>query len=136
MIAPSPILVDTSVWIDFFSRSPGPAGNKLRLLIQDAAPLALAGIIVTAILQGLTRDAERIENYLSQWGILEPEGLGTYLQAAGISRLARSKGVAITTVDALIASLAVDHGVRLFTLDKDFLNLARVIPLELFLSDS
>lgn len=136
MRAPSPILVDTSVWIDFFSRSPGPAGNKLRLLIEDAEPLALAGIIVTEILQGLTRDAERIENYLSQWGILEPDGLGTYAHAAGIFRLARSKDGAITTVDALIAALAVDHGIRLFPSDKGFLSLARIIPLELFHSNS
>ena len=128
----SPILVDTSVWIDFFSRHPGPAGNKLRSLIENDEPVVLAGIIATEILQGLTRDAERIASYLSQWGILEPEGLGTYLRAAELLRLARSRGLALTTVDALIAALTLDHNVPLFTLDRDFLRLSKLVPLGLF----
>lgn len=131
MSAPSTILVDTSVWIDFFARSPGPAGNKLRHLIEDSEPVALAGIIVTEILQGLTRDSARIEAYLSQWGILEPDGIATYAHAAGIFRMARSKGLTITTVDALIAALAIESGAVLFTLDNDFRRLAKVAPLKL-----
>jgi predicted nucleic acid-binding protein len=128
----SPILVDTSVWIDFFARHPGPAGTELRRLIQSAEPVVLTGIIVTEILQGLVRDADRIEEYLSRWGVLEPDGLGTYIRAAEIFRLARSRGMTLTTLDAVIAGLAVDHSVRLFTLDRDFLRLSRLIPLELF----
>jgi len=130
--AHSPILVDTSVWIDFFARRPGPAGSQLRSLIENAEPVVLAGIIVMEILQGLTRDADRIESYLSQWGLLEPDGLGTYVRAAEIFRLARSRGLALTTVDALIAAFALDHSVRLFTLDRDFLRLSKLVPVEIF----
>jgi len=133
--AQSSILVDTSVWIDFFSRRPGPAGARLQGLIENAEPVVLAGIIVTEILQGLTRDADRIASYLSQWKILEPEGLGTYVRAAKLFRLARSRGLALTTVDALIAALALDHRVRLFTLDRDFLRLAKLAPLEILQDD-
>jgi predicted nucleic acid-binding protein len=130
--ARSPILVDTSVWIDFFGRRPGPAGAGLRRLIENAGPVVLTGIIVTEILQGIVRDADRIEAYLSRWGVLEPDGLGTYIRAAEIFRLARSRGTTLTTVDAVIAALALDHSVRLFTLDRDFLRLSRLIPLEFF----
>ena len=38
------ILVDTSVWIDFFSSSPGAAGAELRRMILTAEPFALTGI--------------------------------------------------------------------------------------------
>ena len=125
------ILVDSSVWIDFFNSAPGPAGDELRELIRDAEPFALTGVVVTEILQGLTRDARRIEQYLSQWELLEPRGFRTYREAAAIFRLAGSKGVSLTTIDALIAAIALEHRVSVFTLDKDFSRIARLTGLPL-----
>jgi predicted nucleic acid-binding protein len=125
------ILVDSSVWIDFFSSSPGRAGNELRRMISEAEPFALTGVVVTEILQGLTREVSRIEHYLSQWEILEPSGLSTYREAAAIFRLARGKGVSLTTIDALIAAIALEHHASVFTLDKDFSRIARLTDLHL-----
>ncbi len=126
------ILVDTSVWIDFFSSSPGPAGNELRRLIGVAEPFALTGVVVTEILQGLTRDAKRIEQFLSAWDMLEPTGFSTYRDASSIFRLARSKGLTLTTIDALIAAIALEHHAILFSLDKDFSRIARITSLRLY----
>ena len=126
------ILVDSSVWIDFFSSSPGRAGNELRRMISDAEPFALTGVVVTEILQGLTREVSRIEHYLSQWEMLEPSGVSTYREAAAIFRLARGKGVSLTTIDALIAAIALEHGASVFTLDKDFSRIARLTDLHLY----
>jgi predicted nucleic acid-binding protein len=127
------ILVDSSVWIDFFSASPGRAGAELRRMIGDADPFALAGVVVAEILQGLTREVSRIENYLSQWEMLEPQGFETYREAAAIFRLGRSRGVSLTTIDALIAAIAMDHRASVFTLDKDFFRIARLTSLPLHL---
>src|SRR5258708_24991741 len=110
------ILVDSSVWIDFFSSAPGRAGNELRGMIRDAEPFALTGVVVAEILQGLTRDVSRIEHYLSQWEVLEPRGLRTYREAAAVFWLARSKGVSLTTIDVLIVAIAVVHHASVFTL--------------------
>ena len=115
------ILVDTSVWIDFFSSSPGRAGAELRRMIEEAEPFALTGVVVAEVLQGLTRDARRIEQYLAQWEMLEPRGFETYREAAAIYRAARAKGVTPTTIDAVIAAIALDHNAAVFTLDQDFL---------------
>jgi hypothetical protein len=68
-------------------------------MIADAEPFALAGVVVTEILQGLKRDVSRLEHYLSQWDMLEPKGFSTYREAASIFRAARAKGVAFTTID-------------------------------------
>ncbi len=126
------ILVDSSVWIDFFSAAPGRAGNELRRMISDAEPFALTGVVVTEILQGLTRDAGRIEHYLSQWELLEPRGFHTYREAAAIFRLGRAKGMSLTTTDVLIASIALEHRASVFTLDKDFSRIARLTRLPLY----
>ncbi len=126
------ILVDSSVWIDFFSSAPGRAGNELRRMISDAEPFALTGVVITEILQGLTRDVRRIEEYLSQWDLLEPSGIGTYREAATIFRLGRGKGVSLTTIDVLIAAIALEHRASVFTLDKDYSRIARLTGLPLY----
>ncbi|MGA7791928.1 MAG: PIN domain nuclease [Candidatus Acidiferrales bacterium] len=126
------ILVDTSVWIDFFSASPGRAGDELRRMIGEAEPFALTGVIVMEILQGLRRDVNRMEHFLSMWDLLEPRGFSTYREAASISRLARSKGITLKTIDTLIAAIALEHHASLFSLDKDFSRIGRITPLHLY----
>ncbi len=125
------ILVDSSVWIDFFSASPRPSGIELGRLIRDAAPLALTGIVVTEVLQGLTRDYDQVEHYLSMWDILEPGGFSTYRQAAAIFRSGRSKGISLSTIDSLIAAIALEYAAIVFTLDADFSRIARLTGLKL-----
>jgi predicted nucleic acid-binding protein len=126
------ILVDSSVWVDFFSAKPGRAGEALRRMIAQAEPFALTGIVVAEVLQGLTRDVARIEGYLAQWDLLEPRGFGTYREAAAMFRLCRNKGVSLTTTDALIGAIALEHGAGVFTLDKDFGRMARWTGLKLY----
>jgi len=126
------ILVDSSVWVDFFSSSPSRAGDELRRMIEDSEPFALTGIAVAEVLQGLTRDAAPIERFLEQWELLEPRGFDTYRRAAEIYRLARRKGVTLATIDTLIAAIALEHGASVFTLDRDFSRIARLAGLELY----
>ncbi len=57
------ILIDSSVWIDFFSSSPGLAGNELRRMIEEAEPFALTGVVIAEVLQGLTHDESRVEEF-------------------------------------------------------------------------
>lgn len=100
-------------------------------MIESGLPVALTGVVVTEIIQGLTRDASRIEEYLSEADMLEPQGFSTYLKAAAIFRAARSKGITLATIDVLIAAVALEHGATIFTLDKDFAYIARITGLPL-----
>ncbi len=101
-------------------------------MIAEAEPFALAGIIVAEVLQGLTRDAAQIERHLAQWDLLEPAGFSTYREAASIFRRARAKSLTLTTIDSLVAAIAIEHRATVFTLDSDFANIARVVPLSLY----
>lgn len=125
------ILVDSSVWIDFFNPHATRAGKELRRMISDAEPFAITGVVVTEILQGLTRDSSQIERYLSMWDLLEPSGFRTYREAAVIFRSARARGISLSTIDALIASIALEHRASVFTVDKDFSRIARITNLPL-----
>ncbi len=126
------ILVDSSVWVDFFSSSPGPAGAELRRMIEESEPFALTGIVVAEVLQGLIRDCGPIERFLAQWDMLEPRGFDTYRNAAMIYRAGRAKGTTFSTIDTLIAAIALEHGSSVFTLDQDFVRIARMTGLELY----
>lgn len=125
------ILVDSSVWIDFLGVSPGWAGRELRRLIAEDLPVAVTGIVVTEVLEGLRRDVDRIERLLSTRPLLEPQGFGTYRTAAQLFRLARSRGVTIATVDAVIAAIALENDSAVFSVDGDFKRLASLTPLRL-----
>jgi predicted nucleic acid-binding protein len=126
------ILVDSSVWVDFFSSKPGRGGGELRRMIEEGEPFSLTGVVVAEVLQGLTRDAGRIEEFLAQWDMLEPQGFETYRQAAAIYRKARARGISLTTIDTLIAAIALEHGASVFTLDQDFSRIARFTGLGLY----
>ena len=131
------ILVDSSVWVDFFrpsfsGPSRGRGGAELRRMIEESEPFALTGIVVAEVLQGLTRDAGVIERFLHQWDMLEPKGLATYRSAAAIYRAGRGKGLTFSTIDTLIAAIALEHGASIFTVDRDFVRIARMTGLELY----
>ncbi|MGA7292379.1 MAG: PIN domain nuclease [Terriglobales bacterium] len=126
------ILVDSSVWVDFFRRSPGRGGVELRRMIEESEPFALTGIIVAEVLQSLTRDAGVIERFLAQWDMLEPSGFDTYRSAAAIYRAGRGKGITSSTIDTLVAAIALEHGASVFTLDQDFVRIAHMTGLELY----
>ncbi len=126
------ILVDSSVWVDFLSPAPGPAGRELRRLVAADEPLAITGIVLQEVLQGLRRDAAIIEPILAQWDLLEPRPPDTYRTAAALFRQGRARGTTPTTVDTLIAAVALEHRATLFTLDRDFTFMARYAPLKLY----
>ena len=125
------ILVDSSVWIDFLGVSPGWAGRELRRLIVEGGPVAITGLVVDEVLQGLTRDVERIARLLSTRPLLQPQGFGTYRMAAELFRLARSRGLTLATVDAVIAAIALENDSTVFSVDNDFKRLAGLTPLRL-----
>ena len=62
-------------------------------------------------------------------GISEPPAYG---EAAAIYRAARARGISITTIDTLIAAIALEYRASVFTLDQDFTRIARMRGLVLY----
>jgi predicted nucleic acid-binding protein len=99
--------------------------------MEEGAPVAVTGVVITEILQGLKRDVQRVEDYLSLFDFLEAKGFETYRNAGALFRLARSRGVSLTTIDSIIAAIAVENGAAVFSLDRDFLRMAHLASLQL-----
>jgi hypothetical protein len=116
------ILVDTSVWIDFFAGRDQPHVAVLEQSILDDEDLALCGIILTEILQGIADDAthRRVRRYLGPL-ILLPMPERVFVRAADIYRKLRKTGITIRkSNDCIIAATALEHHCQLLHNDKDF----------------
>lgn len=51
------ILVDTSVWVSFFSRAPRDSAIRLREMIVSGTEVAVTGLVLQEVLQGRGRGA-------------------------------------------------------------------------------
>ena len=126
------MLVDTSVWIDFFAGRDTPQVQHLEQTILDGGDIALCGIILTEILQGIRDDAQyrRVREHLQPL-ILLPMNEATFIHAAELFRQLRKQGHTIRkTNDCIIAATAIEHGVPLLHNDRDFDSLSQYTELE------
>ena len=117
------ILVDTTVWIDFFSARSYPHVKTLENLILNREDICLCGIILTEVLQGIRKDSEfnRSRDLLANLVFL-PMQYSIFLLSAEIYRNIRRKGITIRKpVDCMIAAVAIEHDIPLLHNDKDFI---------------
>jgi predicted nucleic acid-binding protein len=117
------ILVDTSVWIDFFRGENTPERWRLHELIEDEEEISISDIILAEILQGIKEDKKILStrNYLLEFPIYEPKGVSTYIEAARIFRLCGKKGKTIrSTIDCIIAAVCLENNLSILHKDKDY----------------
>ena len=126
------ILVDTSVWIDYFRAKNAPHVTALEALIQQEADIAICGIILTEILQGISNNKEhQITKRYLQPLIMFEFTQNTWLQAAEIYRKIRKRGFTIRkTNDCIIAATALEYDSCLLHNDKDFTVIQQYYPLQ------
>jgi predicted nucleic acid-binding protein len=115
-------LVDTTVWIDFFSGQPLPHVAALETLIENRDDICMCGIILTEALQGIRKDVEfRKTRDLFNTLIFLPMPYTVFLRSAEIYRKLRKKGITVRKpMDCMIASVAIENEIPLLHNDKDF----------------
>ena len=112
------ILVDTSAWIGFFRDQPPIAARVDELLATNE--VALCGPIATELRRGL-RPTERRKVIPLLGGchrLDDPSDL--WDEAGDLGYALFRKGVTVKTMDLLIATYALSHGIALLTIDADF----------------
>jgi predicted nucleic acid-binding protein len=123
------ILVDTSIWIELLAGKPRRAIRE-----EDSLRFATCGPIVQEVLQGLRpgpqSDAFRTA-FLAFPVLSDPIPLNLFLSAAEIYRQGRRRGITIrSSVDCLIAAIAIDRKIPVWHRDRDFDAIARYTGLE------
>ena len=125
------IVVDTSVWIDYFRRGTSTAAQRLEKLLHEEV-VFLTPVIRAELLSGTpTQQAyDLLKDRLSVIPLLEGPSHLWDLVAQGRFRLAR-KGIQASLIDVSIAVVARHHRCALYSLDKDFSQISKVLPLNL-----
>ena len=127
------VLVDTTVWIDFFADRKEPHVAMLQKLIENEEDLSLCGVILAEVLQGIRSDADftKTKEYIDDL-IFLPMRQTTFLRAAEIYRSLRKKGITIRKpVDCMIASVAIEYDIPLLHNDRDFDHIAKHLKLRI-----
>lgn len=116
------ILVDSSVWIDYFRGTQTAQTEKLDDLLRSE-PIAVGDLILTEVLQGFgsERDFNEAKRLLTALRIVEIGGQDVAIQAARNFRILRGQGITVRkTIDTLIATRCIESGVSLLYSDRDF----------------
>ena len=118
------ILVDSSVWIDFFNGRDVAAVSRLADLLEDgSAPLGMADLVLFEVLRGFReeQDFHAARRTLAALPVVDIGGEDEALRAAQHYRALRAQGYTVRSpVDVLLASYCIEHDYALLHSDRDF----------------
>ena len=114
------------------SASADPEVGILSRCLERRDLIATTGLVIQELLQGFEgpRQAKRILEEFALLPVITPE-VEDHVRAAELRNHCRRHGVQIGTIDALLARLAIRHGLHLLAADRDFDAMARHCPLVL-----
>jgi predicted nucleic acid-binding protein len=118
----SVVIVDTTVWVDYFRGIRNPETDWLDAEL-DRQRLGLTDIILCEVLQGVHDDsaAADVERRLRKLEVFETGGVEFASEAARNYRVLRARGHTVRkTIDCLIATFCIRSGHSLLHRDRDF----------------
>lgn len=116
------IVVDSSVWIDYFNGVDNATSSRLDQLL-GTQPILVGDLILTEVLQGFRRAADHraAREALSAFPVESMVGPARAVRAADNYRLLRSRGVTVRkTIDVLIGTFCLEESHQLLFSDRDF----------------
>jgi predicted nucleic acid-binding protein len=125
------IVVDTSVWIDYFNGRPTPEANLLDSLLERER-LAIGDLVLAELLQGFRSDLDfrRGLDFLSAFKFLAMVGREVAVDSARNYRRLRARGVSVRkTIDVMIGTFCIQNGHQLLHADRDFDPMERYLGL-------
>ena len=116
------VLVDTSVWVDYFNGVDSRQTNILDALLYSEL-VAVGDLILAEVLQGFRseKDFNKARDYLEHLPFYLLGGHDVAVASAKNFRILRKKGITIRkTIDVLIATAAIYYDFELLHNDRDF----------------
>jgi predicted nucleic acid-binding protein len=126
------ILVDSSVWIDYFNGIDTAQTARLDGLL-GFEPLGVGDLILAEVLQGFRADADyrAARRLLTRLDVFNMLNTHLAIKSADNFRALRKQGVTVRkTVDMIIATFCIEQGHALLFSDKDFLPMVEHLGLK------
>lgn len=132
------ILVDSSVWIDYFRSADTPQVALLDSLF-GRSPLAVGDLIAAEVLQGVRDEQEfkLVKKTLEAFDHVDLVGYDIAVKASENYRTLRALGITVRkTIDTLIATRCIEDGLTLLHADRDFVPFAEHLGLKVAYSET
>lgn len=132
------ILVDSSVWVEYFRSADTPQVALLDSLF-GRSPLAVGDLIAAEVLQGVRdeREFKWVKKTLDAFDHIDLAGYDLAVKASENYRSLRAMGITIRkTVDTLIATRCIEDRLTLLHADRDFLPFAQHLGLKVAYSET
>ena len=116
------ILVDSSVWIDYFRGIDSPQTDRLDVLLGQEV-IVIGDLILAEVLQGfdVQRDFLQAVDLMRAFPVLDLAGGDIAVMAAQNFRRLRALGVTTRkTIDTIIATFCIERDLPLLHSDRDF----------------
>ncbi len=116
------ILVDSSVWVDYFNGNTSPEADFLDTLL-GREPIAIGDLILVEVLQGFRSDADykSASELLASLAVYDLLGARLAIKTADNYRALRKRGISVRkTIDAVIATWCIENRMPLLYSDRDF----------------
>ena len=126
------IVVDTSVWVDYFNGKLSEETDSLDTMLGNQEIL-LGDLILTEILQGFQEDRlfRETRKMLESFPIVPMLGMPLAIQSAKNYRTLRKRGVTVRkTIDVMIGTYCIEQHIPLLYADRDFDPMVRHLKLQ------
>ena len=116
------IVVDSSVWIDYFTGNDTPEADHLDSLLGQEL-IAIGDLVLTEVLQGFRADKDfrKARDLLLSFHVVNMLDTTIALKSAANFRALRKLGLTVRkTVDSIIATYCIENRLPLLHSEKDF----------------
>lgn len=125
------ILVDTSVWIDYFKGSDANFQSKVDKTLTNCR-IYVPKVVLSELIQGAKSEKEIavIEDFIDAFYIVDQKN-DTWLNAGRLSFSMKRKGITVNIIDCYIAVIASENDCGIFSLDEHFKSIKKFLHIDL-----
>lgn len=125
------ILVDTSVWIEFFRSAASPASEKTDKIL-DEDEVFVPKMVLAELIQGAksAREIKVIDDFFEAFHIIDQDE-ETWVNAGRLAYDLKKKGTTVPLSDCYLAVIARNHRCKIFTLNRHFQDIKQLADIDL-----
>ena len=125
------ILIDTSVWIEYFRNKSSPIAEEVDKILSDDE-VYVPKIVMAELIQGAKseREISIIEDFLDAFHIVDHKE-DNWIKAGRLAYNLKKKGKSISLLDCYISTIAQEYGCKIFTLNRHFREIQRIADISL-----
>ena len=125
------VLIDTSVWIDYFKSTNNNIAEQVDEILNNAE-VYVPKSVIAELIQGAKSEKEIsvIEEFVNAFHLIDQSD-DTWSKAGKLSYTMKRKGITANLMDCYLAVIAQENNCKILTLDRHFKDIKKFLRIEL-----